>query len=140
MTLDELIPSLDLSFHCIHLKCVVGRITWNMFHNESQVSTTMPGVYCIQSMLTSFFFFFFFLLFRATCVAYGVPRLGVEWELQLLACSTATGTPDLSCICDLHHSSWQRQSPAYCVRPGIEPASSWIFVGFVTDEPQWELQ
>ena len=34
-----------------------------------------------------------------------VPRLGVESELQLLACTTATATPDLSSFCDLHHSS-----------------------------------
>ena len=25
------------------------------------------------------------------------------------------------------------------VRPGIEPSSSWILVGFITTEPQWEL-
>ena len=36
-----------------------------------------------------------------------VPRLGVKWELQLPA--TATATPDLSCVCTLHHSSWQCQ-------------------------------
>jgi len=24
-------------------------------------------------------------------------------------------------------------------RPGIEPASSWILVGFISTEPQWEL-
>ena len=36
-----------------------------------------------------------------------VPRLGVKWELQLLVYATATVTWDLSCICDLHHSSWQ---------------------------------
>ena len=36
-----------------------------------------------------------------------VHRLGVELELQLLACIIATATLDLSCICDLHHSSWQ---------------------------------
>ena len=33
------------------------------------------------------------------------PRLGVEMELQLLATGTATWDP--SCVCDLHHSSWQ---------------------------------
>ena len=38
-----------------------------------------------------------------------VPRLGVELELQLPAYTTATALPDLSCICDLHHSSWQHQ-------------------------------
>ena len=36
-----------------------------------------------------------------------VPGLGVESELQLPAYITAT--PDLSCICDLHHSSWHRR-------------------------------
>ena len=38
-----------------------------------------------------------------------VPRLGVELELHLLAYATATATPDLSRICDLHDSSWQSQ-------------------------------
>ena len=37
------------------------------------------------------------------------PRLGAESELQLLACTTATATWDLSCVCDLYHSSWQHQ-------------------------------
>ena len=37
------------------------------------------------------------------------PRLRVELELQLLACITVMATPDPSCICDLHHSSWQRR-------------------------------
>ena len=37
------------------------------------------------------------------------PRLGVEEELQLPAYATATATSDRSCICDLHHSSWQRR-------------------------------
>ena len=38
-----------------------------------------------------------------------VPRLGVEWELQLLAYTTATATQDPSRICDLHHDSQQCQ-------------------------------
>ena len=36
-----------------------------------------------------------------------VLRLGVELELQRLAYTTATATPDLSSICNLHHSLWQ---------------------------------
>ena len=40
-----------------------------------------------------------------------VPRLGVESELQLLAYTTATVMQELSCVCDLHHSSGQRQIP-----------------------------
>ena len=40
-----------------------------------------------------------------------VPRLGVEYELQLPAYATATATPDISRICSLHHGSWQRWIP-----------------------------
>ena len=36
-----------------------------------------------------------------------VPRLGVQLELQLPDYALATATPDLSCVCDLHPSSWQ---------------------------------
>ena len=38
-----------------------------------------------------------------------VPRQGVKWELQLPACPTATAAPDLSHVCNLHHSSRQCQ-------------------------------
>ena len=38
-----------------------------------------------------------------------ISRLAVEWELQLPDYTTATAMPDLSHICDLHHSSWQHQ-------------------------------
>ena len=37
-----------------------------------------------------------------------ISRLGVESELQLQAYTTATATQDMSCVCDLHHSSRQR--------------------------------
>ena len=37
-----------------------------------------------------------------------VPRLGVTWELQLPAYTTATATLDPSHVCDLHRSSQQR--------------------------------
>ena len=38
-----------------------------------------------------------------------VPRLGVQSELELLAYTTATATPDPSYIFDLHHSSKQHR-------------------------------
>ena len=38
-----------------------------------------------------------------------VPMLGVELELQPLAYTTATAMRDLSCVCDLHHSSRQHR-------------------------------
>ena len=38
-----------------------------------------------------------------------IPILGVKLEPQLLAYATATAMPDLSFLCDLYHSSRQRQ-------------------------------
>ena len=54
------------------------------------------------------FFFLFAFFFRA---APTVARLGVASELQLPAYTTAAVMQDLSRICDLHHSSPQRQIP-----------------------------
>ena len=50
-------------------------------------------------------FFFFFLGPHPQHTE--VPRLGVESELELPAYTTATAMQDPSCVCDLHHSSWQ---------------------------------
>ena len=57
----------------------------------------------------TFFCFFFVSPPTAAPTAYEGPRLEVKWELQLPAYTTATTTPDPSCVCDLHHSSWQRR-------------------------------
>ena len=65
------------------------------------------GFFCLVGWLD--FFWFFFLLFRAVPSAYGVPRWGVESELQLSAHTTATATPDLSRVFDLHHHSRQHR-------------------------------
>ena len=40
-----------------------------------------------------------------------VPKLGVESELQWLACATATATWNRSHFCNLHHSSQQHRIP-----------------------------
>ena len=67
-----------------------------------------------------------------------IPSLGVELELQLPAYTTATAMQDLGRVCNLHHS--------LCSAGSINPLSeardqtSWILVGFITTEPQWELQ
>ena len=74
-----------------------------------------------------FYFIFFFLgpLPRPT----EVPRLQVQTELWLQACTTATATWDPSPVCDLHHSSQQ----LWILNPQskAEPATSRILVGFV---------
>ena len=68
-----------------------------------------------------------------------VPRLGVEWDLQLPAHTTATAMQNPHLVCDLNHSSPQHQNLNPLRGPGTEPISSWILVGFVTAEPQREL-
>ena len=50
-------------------------------------------------------FLFLFLLLHLQHME--VPRLGVQLELQLLANTTATVVPDLSHVCNLHHSARQ---------------------------------
>ena len=68
-----------------------------------------------------------------------VPRLGVQLELGLQACATAAATCDPSCICNLHHSSWQAGSLTHWARPGMEPSTSWFLVSFISAVPRQEL-
>ena len=60
-----------------------------------------------------------------------IPRLGVELELQMLAYTTATATPDPSLA-----SRGNTGSMTHWTRPGIKLASSWILVGFISAVPQ----
>ena len=54
-------------------------------------------------------FFFFFVFLGPHLWPMEVPRLRVELELQLPVYTRATATRDPSRVCDLHHSSRQRQ-------------------------------
>ena len=72
----------------------------------------------------SFSFFFFYFLFRAAPEAYGNSQAGGE--------SQAGGA-------SLHCSHSNARSLTHGARPGIESATSWILVGFIITEPQWEL-
>ena len=72
----------------------------------------------ISKTVAPWCFCLFACLFRATPERHmEVPRLGLN---QPLAFTTATAT-------------------IYCARPGIEPASSWLLVRFISVEPWWEL-
>ena len=53
------------------------------------------------------FWLFFFFLFRVILSAYGSSQAAVG--AAAMAYTTATATPDLSCICDLYCSLWQGQ-------------------------------
>ena len=70
----------------------------------------------IFSILVFKFIFIFICLFGPAPTSYRIPRLGFKSELYVLGFATAT-TPDLSHICDLHHSSGK------LARPRMEPTS-----------------
>ena len=66
-----------------------------------------------------------------------LPRLGDESELQLLAYTTATAMQ-----CGIHSESanyatahGNSGSLTHRARPGIEPASSWLLVRFISAKP-----
>ena len=74
------------------------------------------------------------MLFRATPVAYGGSQaMGPIGATAASLHHTHSNTRS-SHICDLNH----RSIPG--ARPGIEPATSWFLVGFISAVPQWELQ
>ena len=77
-------------------------------------------------LILIFFFFFFFFFFLGPYLEHTeVPRLRVELELQLLAYTIATAVTYTAA-----HSN--TRSLTHWERPGIQPVSSWIPVGFVT--------
>ena len=68
----------------------------------------IPQVCYMNSKLTFFNFCLFFFFFPPSGPHprhMGVPRLGIQLELQLLVYATAT--PDPSRVCNLRHTSWQ---------------------------------
>ena len=70
-----------------------------------------PLLYCCPYWVFSFSFFFFFFFLGPQPGHMEVLRLGVELELWPLACATATAMPDLSHVCDPHHSQRQHHIP-----------------------------
>ena len=64
----------------------------------------------MKDFIYLFIYLFIYCLFSAASAQHmEVPRLGAKSELLLLVYTRASARPDLSCICDLHHSSWQGQ-------------------------------
>lgn len=77
--------------------------TWSMWQGHVCEGALPPaGFTDPSSPLPAFVVCLFVLLFRLHLRHMEVPRRGIECKLQLQAYSTATATPDQSCICDLH--------------------------------------
>ena len=87
-----------------------GRASSSLGSGPSQL--LVMGTNGLMDMGQLFNLFYFIICFLGLHSQHTeVPRPGVELDLQLLAFTTTTATQDLSCICDIHHSSWQCQIP-----------------------------
>ena len=80
-----------------------------------------------------FWFFFFFLRLHPRHMK--VPRLRVELEPLLQPQQLRIPAPSVTYTA----AHGNKGSPTHWARPGIEPASLEILVGFVSAAPQWEL-
>ena len=78
-------------------------------------------------------FLFFFSLFRAAPAAMDIPRREVKSEPQ----SQQHQMWVVSATYTTAHGN--TRSSNNWARPGIEPASSWMLVTFVSAEPRWKL-
>ena len=115
-----------------------GKINcWDQFHKKL-FFLRFSLVKVFLFLLLFFFFFFVFCLLSFWGHTWGI------WRFLGWIGATAAG---------LHHShsnggttsvtyttaQGNAGSLTHWVRAGIEPASSWILVGFITTEPRWEL-
>uniref|UniRef100_A0A8D1UMM7 Snurportin-1 n=1 Tax=Sus scrofa TaxID=9823 RepID=A0A8D1UMM7_PIG len=103
--LDCIYSEVNQTYYVLDVMCWRGHPFY-----DCQVRTDV--LFMSSPILFWSFFFFFFLLFcflgpRPRHME--VPRLRVQWELQLPAYTTATAVPDPSHVFDLHHSSRQHQ-------------------------------
>ena len=85
---------------------------------------------------TLLFFFAFFLRLYPRYVE--VPRLGVESELQLPCWPTPQPQQCWIWAASVTHTTAHGNSGSltHWARSGVEPASSWILVGFISSAPQ----
>ena len=79
------------------------------------------------------------LLFRTLPTAYGCSQARGQVGSVGASLWQSHTIPDPSCVCDLHHNSWQFGILNSLGEAKIERASSWILVRFITAEPQWEF-
>jgi len=101
----------------------------NICPNFKRNYTLKSYIICYNYTTQWFRVFLFVCYLRPHLQHMEFPRIGVESELYLMVYTAATAMPYLSCVCDPHHSSWQ----CWILKHQIEPVSSWIPVGFVTD-------
>ena len=96
---------------------------------------------CPSFFFFSFFLFFFFSLFRPVPKAYGSSQARGWIGAIATGLITASAKQDPSRVCNLRYAIAHANTRliTHWVRPGIEPTSSWMPVGFLTAKPQQKL-
>ena len=87
------------------------------------------------------FFCLFVLLFRATSIAYGGSQargLNRSCSCRPTPQAQQCGTRAKSATYTTAHGN--TRSLTHWTRPGIQPTTSWLLVGFISNAPWWELQ
>ena len=112
---------------------------FDMSHPQESVSWIYPSRLRPESIII--FFLLCFCLFRAVPPTYGSSqaRQGSNWSYSCRPTPQPQqrGIQATSVTYNTAHSN--TGSLTHCLRPGMEPASSGILVGFVTTEPPREL-
>ena len=123
----------------LHTEAIVWILAQKKRHICPTVSAFVPrhGSFHFCSLKSILFYFFVFL--GPNWQHMEVPRLGVKLELQLLAYTTATAIQDPSPSQTYMTAHGNNGCLTHWVRLGIKPTSSWIPVGFISTELQWEL-
>ena len=92
--------------HTFILQNVINWLTGHLHLSLINFRQLITGIIFIYNFIYLFFIYLFILLFQGRISSIlEVPRLGVEFQLQLPAYTTATAMWDLSRVCDLHYSS-----------------------------------
>ena len=98
------------------------------------------GFFFLLLLLFYFIFFGLFAFSRAASAACGGSQARGLIRAVATGLHQSHSNADLSRICNLHHSSRQRWMLNPLSEPGIQPATLWFLVGFVSTVPWCELQ
>ena len=114
-------------FHWLLQNICIINCDHNWWSDTADMNVILWHEYGEKKLSVSFFPFLFLGLHLMDME---IPSLGVKSELQLLAYTTGIAVPDPNHIFNLLCSL--QQCRTHWARPGMEPESSWILVGFLT--------
>ena len=116
-------------------------MVWGFGNEENVLKLMMVMVAqfyeCYQKTLNCILYYYYYYCLSFEGHTHGIWRFSGQGSNQSHSCqpyTTATAMPDLSRVCDLHHSSQQH----WILNLLSEPSTSWFLVGFTSTVPQQE--